>query len=269
MPQTKRFSLMLDALTELAAEEKTQNATSSDSVQDRHATTLPSLREVISSAGPLPGEALFLGLAEDGLTVLLNLYDPVPGPLLITADSSSGKTALLQVIARAIELMHSPAEVEFAVMTVSPNDWNELSESQNLAGIYSTQDNTVKDLLYSLVSWAHNNKGDKQSVVLMIDDLESATKLSDEAEQNLRWLLLRGPSRRVWPIITLNASQAKNLKTWLGFFRTRLFGHIENTDEEEMVTGLSDSPFNYLIAGSQFTMREGKNWLNFWIPKLD
>jgi hypothetical protein len=123
--------------------------------------------------------------------------------------------------------------------------------------------------LFSLVSWAHNNKGEKQSVLLLIDDFESATRFSREAVQNLRWLLLRGPSRQVWPIVTLNAGRAKNVDEWLGFFRTRLFGHIQNADDTKFATGLSDIALDDLIAGSQFTMREGNNWLNFWIPASD
>ena len=126
MNQNNRFSLMLEALTELVTEEK----------QTRPAepvTPLPSLREVISSAAPLPQEALLLGLAEDGLPVLLNLYDPVPGPLLLTGDPASGKTALMQTIASAIGLMHSPSEVEYGVITDHPEDWRDFQEIQNCA----------------------------------------------------------------------------------------------------------------------------------------
>ncbi len=114
---------------------------------------------------------------------------------------------LLQTIARASELLHSPAEVQYGVITQYPDEWINFQENQNNAGIYATQDNTTQELLQSLVTWAHNNKGDQQSILLLIDDLEAVTKLDQQAEQNLRWLLLRGPSRRVWPIITLNASQ--------------------------------------------------------------
>jgi len=260
---------MLEALTELVAEEKTRKTGSSHAAPLRTGTDLPSLTETLASAGQVPPEALFLGLAEDGLPVLLNLYDPVPGPLFITADAAAGKTALLQAVARAIELKHSPSEVEFGVLTSFPGDWDAFRESQNLAGICAPGDDTAKDLLYSLVSWAHNNKGERQSVVLLIDDLESAAKLGRETEQNLRWLLLRGPSRRVWPIITLNASRASNMQAWLGFFRTRLFGHIQDSHDAELLTGLPGHSLDYLSAGNQFTMREGNSWINFWIPKID
>ena len=131
------------------------------------------------------------------------------------------------------------------------------------------QDNAVQELVQSLVTWAHNNKGEGQSILLLIDDLEAMTKLNQQAEQNLRWLLLRGPSRRVWPIITINAGQSQNIKVWLGFFRTRLFGHIEDIQDANLITGNSNHTLSDLTAGSQFTMREGNNWLNFWMPRID
>jgi hypothetical protein len=262
MTQTNRFALMLEALTELVAEEKQPRPAGP-------ATALPSLRDVVSSAAPLPHEAVFLGLAEDGLPVLLNLYDPLPGPLLVTGDQASGKTELLHCVARAVELLHAPAEVEFGVVTGHPDDWSDFQDCPNSAGIYSTNENTAQDFINSLVSWAHNNKGENQSVLLLIDDLESATRLTGETEQNLRWLLLRGPNNRVWPIVTLNAGVADKMQAWLGFFRTRLFGHIANAPDAVITTGLDDIEMNDLVPGSQFRMREGNNWLTFWIPTID
>jgi len=227
------------------------------------------LSVVIADTSPFPQEALFLGLAEDGLPVLLNLYDPIPGPILITGDRGSGKTSLLQMIARAAELLHSPSEVQYGVITQYPNEWANFPSNQNNAGVYTTQDNATHELLQSLVTWAHNNKSDGQSILLLIDDLEAMTKLDQLAEQNLRWLLLRGPSRRVWPIITINASQAQKMEAWLSLFRTRLFGCIRDSSDSHFVTGNSDKSLDDLVAGSQFTMREGNNWLNFWTPAID
>ena len=59
------------------------------------------LASSIAQPAGLPGGSLMLGLAEDGLPVLLDLYDPAPGPLLVAGDGGSGKTALLQSLARA------------------------------------------------------------------------------------------------------------------------------------------------------------------------
>jgi hypothetical protein len=229
---------------------------------------LPTLRTVIADTSPLPHTALFLGLAEDGLPVLLDLYDPIPGPILIVADQASGKTALLQMIARAAELLHTPSDVQSGIISQYPDEWKDFQASQSMVGIYATRENNTPELLQSLVTWAHNNKGEGQSLLLLIDDLEAVTKLDQQTEQNLRWLLLRGPSRRVWPIVTINANRAQDMETWLGFFRTRLFGHVNNAHDSHFIANDPDKVFDGLAA-SQFSMREGNNWLNFWAPAID
>jgi hypothetical protein len=261
MDKSNRFDLMIDALVELAQEEQAH--------QTPPAPDLPTLRAVLADAHPLPRQALFLGLAEDGLPVLLNLYDPTPGPILIVGDQASGKTKLLQIIARAADLLHLPSEVQYGVVTSHPNEWKDFRSNQNNAGIYFTQDNNTEALIQSLVTWAHNNKGEEQSVLLLIDDIEGVIKINQQVEQNLRWLLLRGPSRRVWPIVTLNAGRAQSLKAWLDFFHTRLFSRIENLDESNFITGNSSFTLTYLNAGSQFALREGNTLLNFWAPSID
>src|SRR6266508_2990455 len=103
MTETNRYALMLEALAELKPE--IDSARRSQPVPD-----LPPLSEVLSGFGPMPQEALFLGVASDGLPVLLNLYDPVPGPMLIGGDAGTGKTRLLQIIASAAAKMHQPED---------------------------------------------------------------------------------------------------------------------------------------------------------------
>jgi hypothetical protein len=208
-------------------------------------------------------------LAEDGLPVLLNLYDPVPGPILISGDKASGKTLLLQTIARAADLLHAPSEVQYGIITPNPDEWKDFHGNQNNAGIYSTNDENSQELLQSLVTWAHNNKGEEQSILLLIDDLKAIIDLSEQARQNLRWLLLRGPSRRVWSFVTLNASHAQALKEWLEFFRTRLFGQVESSDDAYLLTGDQSQTLDHLTAGTQFAMREGGKLLSFIAPTID
>lgn len=263
MNETDHLDLMLNAMTEIIQEEKAKNAAPLPPT----APALPDLSKVLTRLAPLPQEALFLGMANDGLPVLLNLYDPVPGPILIAGDASSGKTRLLQTIARAVEMLHSPNAVQYGVVTTKPDEWKDRYGSESNAGIYLTSEENTSELLQSLVTWAHNNRGEGQSILLLIDDLETITKLDEQAQQNLRWLLLRGPSRRVWTFVTLSASRAEGQKEWLEFFRTRLFGCVKNSEHATLLTG--NSPLNHLTAGEEFAMREGDQLLKFWLPKID
>ena len=72
MPTNRQFSMTLQALTEL----KTDTSTPPPKPTGRLA---PALSDVLAEIGSLPAEALFLGVASDGLPVLLNLYDSHPG----------------------------------------------------------------------------------------------------------------------------------------------------------------------------------------------
>lgn len=232
------------------------------------ATNMPDLSNVLREYIPLPHEALFLGVANDGLPVLLNLRDPVPGPVLVAGDSHSGKTKLLKIIARAIDQGHNSEDIRFAVVTENIKDWEGNDQSANCEGILSFNQPLTTNYLDSLVDWAHNNKHDKEYILLLVDGLEALT--ADKGiHQVFRWLLLRGPARRIWPIITLDAAHSLTVNQWLGSFRTRLCGHITGERDIQILSGSTDNFFRDLIPGSQFTMRENNDWLPFWLPNPD
>ena len=256
----RNFSLMLEALSELQPE--------IEAAQSRPIPAAPSLADSLSELGPLPREALLLGLASDWLPVLLNLHDPHPGPLLVVADAGTGKTALLQLIAQAVTEMHRPADVQFGAITNYPDEWRRLADFEHCVGIFPTYHDSAVDFLSSLSGWAHANRGSQQSILLLIDDLESMNSLDFDARQTLRWLLLRGPARRVWPIITLNAKRASHVEDWLEAFRTRIFGQVQDDRVADRLTGVRGTTLRHLQAGLQFALREGDDWLKFWIPEV-
>lgn len=265
MNEMNRLDLMIEAMAEIIQEDSQRKAATPPPPSPPE-PAFPTLRTVLADLSPLPREALFLGVASDGLPVLLNLYDSVPGPILITGDSNSGKTKLLQTIARAAELLHSPDIVQFGVVTETPEEWKAFIGKESNAGLYLAGDDTTKELLQALVTWAHQNRGDGQFVLLLIDNLDAITHLDEQTQQNLRWLLLRGPSRRIWPFITLNTKNAMEHKEWLEFFRTRLFGFTENPEEAYLLTG--HSTLDHLQAGTEFAMRESGKLLRFWLPSI-
>lgn len=265
----RSFSLMLEALSELQPEIDAAKPVPRSGREPAGAKrpAAPSLAQSLSELGPLPSEALLLGLAADGLPVLLNLHDPHPGPLLVVADPGGGKTALLQLVAQAASQMHAPSAVQFGALTNYPDEWGHLVELEHCVGLFPTYHDSAIDFLSSLSSWAHANKGSSQSILLLVDDLESMQHIDFDARQTLRWLLLRGPSRRVWPIVSVNAQRAARMDAWLDAFRTRIFGLIQDERAAQRLSGVPASPLKGLQAGVQFALREGADWLKFWIPQ--
>ena len=116
---------------------------------------------------------------------------------------------------------------------------------------------------------SQHNQGNQQSILLMIDDLESMNDFDFDARQNLRWLLLRGPARRVWPVVTLNTERASQVEDWLDAFRTRIFGQVQDDRVADHLTGIPGTTLRHLQAGLQFALREGNDWLKFWIPETE
>ena len=261
MDNSNNMDLMIDTLVELTQTEPAH--------QTPPITGLPTLKSVLTDISPLPREALFLGLADDDLPVLLNLQDPLPGPLLIIGDQACGKTNFLQTIARAVDLLHTKDYVQYCIVTSQPDEWQGFKSNQNNAGIYSALDGNAEELIQSLFTWAHHNKGEQQSILLMIDDFEKVAKKDSQVEQHLRWLLMRGPSRHVWPIVTLNASRARHLQAWMDFFHTRLVGQIEDIDQATFITGNPKQSLSHLIAGSQFVLREDSDVLYFRVLSIE
>jgi NACHT domain len=267
MDEYNRYELMMEALTELKPEiDAAYQSSSLAKSQPKQA--LPSLNEVLNEFGLMPPEALFLGVASDGLPVLLNLHDPVPGPILVAGDAGTGKTGLLQTIVLAAGTMHQPEQLQFGVLTSHPDEWNGTEEIPNNVGIFPMYHQASEDFILSLASWAHGNKSSKQSLLLLIDDLEAVAKMDFDARQNLRWLLLRGPARRVWPIITLNPNRMEHTHPLLEAFHTRVFSSIQNVHLARQMDA-ENAELDSLNTGAQFTMREGDHWLRFWIPSID
>ena len=256
MTTNRQFSLALEALAELRLQE-------GSSIPSQPTADPATSNGILAEIGPLPREALFLGVAADGLPVLLNLYDPHPGPMLIIGDAGAGKTAFLQYVARSVSLTHNEREAQFGVITNRPDEWGSMENTPHRVGIFDVNHNSAQDLILSLASWAHSNKSTKQSILLLVDDLESIAKMDFNAVQNFRWLLLRGPARRVWPLITVSAERYGQVLAWIEIFRTRVFGRIANPRVAEALGGDHTSALEQLEAGRQFSLRENGNWLRF------
>ena len=261
----REFSMTLPASTELKTDASTPPS--------KPVPAAPSLNDVLAEIGSLPREALFIGVATDGLPVLLNLYDSHPGPVLVAGDAGSGKTAFLRTIAQSVVQTHNANDIQFGVITNYPDEWEDLASTPHGLGIFSVGHNSTQEFVGSLATWAHSNKNSHQCILLLVDDLESVASLDFTTLQNFRWLLLRGPARRVWPIVTLNAPRYGQIISWLQNFRTRIFGRVANGRVAEALGGDKASGLDQLEARIQFSLREKdtrsspvEKWLRFWLP---
>lgn len=263
MDPNRRFSQTLESLASLNLEPA---ITGPAPAQPEPAA--PTLDSVLSRIGSLPREALFLGIASDGLPVLLNLHDPLPGPMLVIGEAGAGKTAFLKSIAHAVARTHKESEVQYGVLTNKVQEWQKMENAPHRVGIFDVSHQSAQDFILSLASWAHSNRNPSQSILALVDDLESVARLDVQTLQNFRWLLLRGPARRVWPIITLNADRYGQVLAWIEIFRTRVFGRITNRRAAEALGGDKASAVDQLEAKVQFTLRENGGWLRFWLPSF-
>jgi len=263
MTFTDSFALALRAFLELQPElEQAGRPTVSFPIQ-------PSIQDIFNQFSPLPPDALFIGVAEDNLPVLLNLSDPLPGPILVTSDSGCGKTNLLRLFAHTTNMLQDPGEIQFGVITAFPDEWSGLESSPNSLGIWPVFHEAASELLSMLVSWAGRYRSGHQMVLLLLDDLSRIAGMNTAATDDLAWLLLNGPGRGIWPVASLNSSKVADLPDWTRYFRTRIFGHIGQSRLAGSLTGDPECDLEALFPGIQFTLQRQRDWLDFWIPALD
>ncbi len=260
MTTNRQFSLALEALAELKPE------TSTPPTSAKPTPVAPTFSEILVEIGPLPREALLLGMASDGLPILLNLYDSHPGPILVIGDAGAGKTIFLQTVARSAMQTHDANDLQYGVITNHVDEWESIEETPHSVGVFPFSHPNARDLILSLATWAHTNKNTRQSVLLLVDDLEEVASLESDSVQSFRWLLLRGPSRRVWPIITLRAERYEPVLSWLQSFRTRVFGRITDESAAGVLGADKTSALGQLEARIQFSLPENGKWLRFWLP---
>jgi len=226
----------------------------------------PNIDNVLAELGHLTQESLLLGVALDGLPVLLNMNNSSPGPLLIIGDAGTGKTNFLFSIVQMLIRMHLPATLQYTVVTHNSDEWKNVERTSHQVGIHYAEESEAYKLLNDLVSRAHLNGNPHTANILLIDDLETMARHDLDSLQDFRWLLARGPSRKIWPIVTMDAQRYGQVISWVPIFRTRIFSRIQDAKIAYALGGDKDSGLSDLEAPNQFSLRENGKWIRFWLP---
>jgi hypothetical protein len=262
MSTTDQFLLALEAYQEIQAELRQE--------ERLMPVTQETASPEASAAQPaaIPDGSLLLGMAEDGLPVLLDLYNPAAGPLLVAGDGGSGKTVFLQSLARASNLQ-DPGDVQFGVLTPFPEEWTALETLPNCLGIWPAYHPSAQGFLSQLVSWTGALPKTRQAVLLLFDGLDLMTGSNFQYQPDLRWLLMYGPERQAWPVVTVNPGRLTHLQTWLDYFHTRIIGQMKRVHNDWLLVDDPEISLADLLPGRQFGLSRPDGWLKFWLPPLE
>jgi hypothetical protein len=208
---------------------------------------VPTLQEVLEDIGPLPPEAVFMGVSDDGLPVLFNVLDNNISNILIW----KGELDILKVIAEYIVITQKGdrrhTDVEFLVITSKPKEWEFLINKSNhikntpCIGVVPMWTTEAEDLLLSLASWSSSNVTSKRSVLVLVDDMVKAVnEMNYDAILSLKYIMMNGAKRRVFI---------------MGLMKSYLPGEI-------FVPKLS-------YENGIYSFLEGERLVNSWVPKTE
>ncbi|MBI1792676.1 MAG: hypothetical protein HYR70_00610 [Chloroflexi bacterium] len=222
---------------------------------------LPSFQNVMKEFGSFPDEALFLDIADDGL---LNIADSMPGSILVTGDSDACRTDFLKSIARSIVSTHQPRKIQFGAITRYIHEWNTYAGYPHCIGVFPMTHKNAFDFIQALAVWVEKNKTSQQSVFLLIDNLADFIYCNSGLVRELQEILLYGPAKKIWPVVTINPGNFQKDNPWLKCFHTRALGHNFNTAAIDYhLVG-----FESLIGNVEFILQDGFRQIKFRTPKI-
>ncbi len=244
------------------------------SIETMPAKRTPSGKKCLPETGPrlifpdsfeIPDGSVLLGQSVDGLPVLLNLYDPQPGPILVTGDAASGKTRFLQSLARMSDL-DDPGDITFGVVTPFPEEWTMLEAQPNCLGIWPVYHPSAVHFLSLLAGWSEWMPKTRQAVVLLFDGLDLVMGGGFQSLHALRKLVRLGPQRHVWPIVSSNAGRLVHLRSWVKYFPTVVLGQVKNPRSAPLLPDCGGSEQATRLETGQYLISKEQSWVKFNLP---
>jgi len=234
-------------------------------------TTVGSL---LSCIKPYPQRSLLLGQCADALPFLIELGNPELGAILVSCEKGSGKTHQLQVMAESATLLNTPSQLQIAVLTFKPDEWQtwqiSTERKKYLQGVFAWYDPRAENILQSLVDMAEARREDQRlgaDVLLILDDLNFVEELSYEAQLNLHWLLEYGSQSGIWLVGSINAHQALAFRYWVDPFRTRIIGRVKLMDHHEILA-MQQGPGTEKFEPAMFRTWLDHAWCSYRLPLL-
>lgn len=168
----------------------------------------PTLEEVLDVLGPMPYGSVFLGMADDGLPMMLDIHN-------IMGNSSNiliwnGEVGFLKMVAEFIMNYQDKREIEFVVFTNNSEEWEFLAKETNskknspCIGVIPFWSDLADQVLLALAGWIHSGIKPNHSVIVLIEGVDNILKMPLDARQNFHYILLKGVDKRVMAVGTVS-----------------------------------------------------------------
>jgi hypothetical protein len=239
----------------------------------------PSLHEVLTKSAGIPAHTVILGVVEDGLPVLLDLYDPTPGSILIVGDERQQELDLLRSALASVIQRNTPRGVQFIVFSHLPEAWRqwvgEYGWDRYCLDVVGADTPAALEWIDLLSGWAIERQANLRSgppVMILFDTLSFMTRLADETREELEDLIQNGPRGQFWPVAAVSTALANSLGRQLDVFKTRIVGFSEDAGVFSRLVGGDQSGAKNVGQSGQFVVRvgSGENFqlLKFRVPGL-
>ncbi len=235
---------------------------------------IPKLSDVMNGLLPLPGSAMFLGVCEDGLPLLMDVRDRATGSLLIVGDADRASARLLEMMLTSASRTVKPGELRLDLITENPENLINALCYPVTGQLAHPEDAQAADMIWQHATLASRRQGHAAghpTWLLVIDDLENLShRLDDETLRALQWLVEHGPETHNRVLATFFADRFEFIDDrLLNAFRTRLVGYIPPHAYAEYLSGLRAEVATSLIPGLEYCARISGELVRFWLPEND
>jgi S-DNA-T family DNA segregation ATPase FtsK/SpoIIIE len=191
-----------------------------------------------------------LGLAEDGVPLMLCLPAPDVGNVLIAGTSGVGKTALLHSIIMSLALFNNHRHLQFALIDPSGDAFAPLAGLPHVLyhGMTLIGNTSALDNLLALLEQREQSHVSDPRIVIVIDELERISSSSDKIAT-----LSNGGLRGIHVVAATQKPSAYAIGPLVkAHFPVRIVGRVVSDEDARAAAGVPDTGAEKLAGVGDF-----------------
>lgn len=230
-----------------------------------------SLEGLLTQHPYLPEETAVFGICDDGLPVLLDFTDPMPGSVLVCGTNLAGSKQLLQLALLSTLRRTVAHDLNILIVSQDPSAWQSIIRTAGrhqleILPIFDRLSGAAILHLSRLLEQRMNGRTHGETSLLFIDDVHSVSQLDLDVQMNLQWLIDQGPQYGIWSLAGMAAKDIEKIDSFVASFRTRILGQVDEPGLSARLANVRSIDTSKYHPTQQFCVRVNQNWMNFWLP---